>query len=165
MAKINPVKIPMQKNKKIAGHKMKKIDLQGNYITEIALWRLENPGQVYFDSMLERNFYLFFRDNGYDFKFKPEKLEIIPGFQYLGEKIQAMTWEYDFLLYLKGKKVIVDSKGYANDVFPYKLKMTKFHFKVKGEEVEIVILTSMKALKEYLATGVVPKKTKKKKAK
>jgi len=46
------------------------------------------------------------------------------GFRWNGKKVRAIVWEPDF--YIPGANVYIDTKGFANDKFPMKLKMFQY---------------------------------------
>ena len=56
------------------------------------------------------------------------KIEIQPSFEYLGKKIQPITWSPDFVIKNTFQPIIIDTKGYPNDAFPLKYKMVLNHF-------------------------------------
>ncbi len=66
------------------------------------------------------------------YKLKPEyekiTFEIIPSFTYNGEKVRKMTFTPDFV----GKDYVVECKGYANESFPLRWKIFKYHLLTKN---------------------------------
>lgn len=90
-------------------------------------WRKTHPDEIYFDSLIEGKFYYFLKEHNIPFEMKLV-IEIQPKFEYLGEKIQAMTWKPDFAIRNKNQSIIIDTKGYPDASFRDKLKTIKHHF-------------------------------------
>lgn len=78
---------------------------------------------ITFHSKLESYFYGLLKGAGLTFEMQKE-YELQPKFEYKGEKIRAIKSYVDF--FLPTKNMIVDCKGYANDIAPMKFKMLKF---------------------------------------
>jgi hypothetical protein len=116
----------IQSKEKIKNRRRVDINLQP--ITQkISDWRKDHPGEIYFDSLIEGQFYHFLKDNNVDFKLKV-KIEIQAGFEYHGKKIQPTTWTPDYVIRTHFNDIIIDTKGYPNDAFPLKYKMILHHF-------------------------------------
>lgn len=80
---------------------------------------------IKFDSKLELYTWESLTNAGIRFEF--QKCYVLqPGFTYRKEKIRPITLTVDF--WLPELNVIVDSKGWKNDVAPVKYKMLKWHF-------------------------------------
>lgn len=75
-----------------------------------------------FDSKLEYFMYGLLKGAGIEFEFQKVYL-LQERFRYGSEAIRAITSRVDF--YLPGRNMIIDTKGYANDVAPLKYKMLK----------------------------------------
>lgn len=89
---------------------------------------------VSFDSHLEKTMYNLLKMHNIDFEF--QKMYCIQeGFRYGNDKIRPITLTVDF--YLPKWNIIIDSKGWANDVAPVKYKMLKYYFSQQGEYVQI----------------------------
>lgn len=77
---------------------------------------------VRFDSKLEKYLYDLLKGAQIDFEF--QKVYILQDkFRYGTEAVRAITLTVDFLI--PSKNMIIDSKGYANDVSPLKYKLLK----------------------------------------
>jgi len=126
----------MQKNKfnkskeKIANRKRVDINLQP-IKEKISEWRINHPDEIYFDSMIEGQFYHFLKDHKIDFQMKIS-IEIQPKFTYLGKDIRPITWTPDYVVRTPNQDIIIDTKGYPNDAFPLKYKMILNHFRNVG---------------------------------
>jgi hypothetical protein len=111
---------------KIANRRRVDINLQPITIP-IGEWRKKHPDEIYFDSLIEGQFYHFLKEHNISFQMKL-KIEIQPSFEYLGKKIQPITWSPDFAIRNTFQPIIIDTKGYPNDAFPLKYKIILNHF-------------------------------------
>lgn len=92
-------------NRKIVG--AKKIEVDG----------------IIFDSRLEMAMHSALIVSKLPFMFK-QTICLIEGFIYGDKKIRDITWSPDFFIpYLK---IILDTKGYSNDIAPLKIKLCKY---------------------------------------
>jgi hypothetical protein len=89
---------------------------------------------VNFDSKLEKYMYDLLRGAGIDFEFQ-KVYQLQEPFKYDGAHVRAINKIVDF--YLPGKNMIIDTKGYSNDVSPMKHKMLKHVLKNNGLEMPI----------------------------
>lgn len=84
--------------------------------------KIEENG-VKFDSLLEKYMYYLLRGAQIDFQF--QKIFILqPKFKYRTKNIRAIYKVVDF--YIESKSILIDTKGYANDLSPMKHKMLKY---------------------------------------
>jgi hypothetical protein len=84
--------------------------------------KIEEHG-VKFDSLLEKYMYNVLKGAQIDFEF--QKVFILqPKFKYRTENIRAIYKVVDF--WIESKSIIIDTKGWANDVSPMKHKMLKY---------------------------------------
>jgi len=77
---------------------------------------------VKFDSRLEKTMYDLLKGAGIEFEFQ-KVYTLQEKFRYGTEAIRAITCRVDF--YIPSKTLLIDTKGYANDVSPIKYKMLK----------------------------------------
>lgn len=78
---------------------------------------------VKFDSKLEKYMYDLLKGAQIDFEF--QKVFVLqPKFKYRTENVRAIFKVVDF--YLESRSIIIDTKGFSNDVSPMKHKMLKF---------------------------------------
>lgn len=77
---------------------------------------------VKFDSRLEKTMYDLLKGAGIEFEFQ-KVYTLQEKFRYGTEAIRAITCRVDF--YIPSKTLLIDSKGYSNDVSPLKYKMLK----------------------------------------
>ena len=87
--------------------------------------KVEQNG-IRFDSRLELYCYNALKAAGIDFEFQ-KVFELQEKFKYGTESIRAITSRVDF--WIPSKTLIVDTKGYANDVAPLKFKLLKYSLK------------------------------------
>ncbi len=80
---------------------------------------------VKFDSNLEKYMYGLLKGAGITFDFQVVYV-LQEKFRYNGEAVRAITLTVDFVLH--SRNMIIDTKGYANDIAPLKYKMLKNYF-------------------------------------
>lgn len=99
---------------------------------------LEYDG-ITFKSKLEVMIYKTLKEEGFPVKYEPEKISIWEGFKptvpfYDKDNVSRLlklhmtkllniTYTPDFMFTYNGYQVIVEAKGFVNDVFPIKLKL------------------------------------------
>ena len=62
--------------------------------------------------------------------------ELQPGFTKAGKRHRAISYEADFAYFEKGKRVIVDVKGKATDLFRLKQKLFEYRY----PELELTVV-------------------------
>lgn len=111
---------------------------------------------VKFDSNIEKYMHGLLRGAGIDFEFQKKYL-LQEKFIYNGEAVRAITLTVDF--FLRGKNMIIDTKGYANDRAPLKYKMLKKYFslsyEVNGPLLPTIELPSNKSECETLLNRIL----------
>jgi hypothetical protein len=108
------------KLKKIPDSKIGITDLSKNKKVKNAV-KSEVDG-VKFDSNLERDFYFELKRNNIEFEFK-HKFILVKDFLYDYKMVRTIVWNVDF--YFKELNLIIDTKGWATDVFNLKIKLFK----------------------------------------
>jgi len=78
---------------------------------------------VKFDSRLEYYMYTLLKEAGIEFEFQKTFI-LQPKFRYRTENVRAICKIVDF--HLESRNIILETKGFANDVSPIKHKMLKF---------------------------------------
>lgn len=91
---------------------------------------------ISFDSNLEKYMYDLLKGAGITFEFQVE-YTLQEKFRYNGEAVRAMTLTIDFLL--PTRNMIIDCKGYSNDVSPVKYKLLKYILYKGGNAPKIVM--------------------------
>lgn len=84
--------------------------------------RSTNDAGISFDSNLERYMYGLLIASKIDFEFQ-KTFELQGKFKYRDEAIRGISKVVDF--YLPTRNIIIDTKGYENDISPMKHKMLK----------------------------------------
>lgn len=97
---------------------------------------------IKFDSSLERYMYNMLTSQKIKFEFQ-RKFVLVKGFRYKDKAILPITWKADFVM--DQYNIIIDAKGFPNDVFPVKMKLFKrMIFDTKATEYEILLPSNRK---------------------
>ena len=115
----------MSENKKVIN--AKKVDINLQPLGIFKEWRKEHPGEIYFDSKIEGQFYHFLKDSNISFRMK-EKITLIEKFKYYGKTINSIVWNPDFIIESNGYRIIIDTKGHATSDFKLKYRMVCKYF-------------------------------------
>lgn len=109
---------------------------------------------IKFKSKLEVTVYKTLLEHGFEPQYEPYKYILWSGFkptvpyytlntnkkQVLNSnKLINITFTPDFYVEYKGLKVIVDVKGFANDLFPYKFKMFRKYIEEQPDKEKYLI--------------------------
>lgn len=84
---------------------------------------------LHFRSKLECYTYEAFMKAGISVEYEPKHFTLLDKFEYLGEKIRAITYLPDFIGSHKGSKFIVECKGMITESFPLRWKLFKSYLK------------------------------------
>ena len=84
-----------------------------------------NAYGLHFRSKLELYTYEAFMKAGIPVKYEPKHFELLPKFEFLGEKIRPITYLPDFV----GRGFIIECKGLMGDSFPLRWKLFKYYLK------------------------------------
>ena len=76
---------------------------------------------IKFRSKLETYTYKKLKEAKIDAEYEKHKFELLPAFNFHGEKVRAITYLPDFV----GENFIIECKGFPNDAFPLKEKLFK----------------------------------------
>lgn len=126
-------------DKLVAKGKVEKIEPSANRKIQNATKSVVDG--VKFDSNLEKYMYGLLQGAGVTFDFQKE-YELQPGFRYRGEAVRAIKKIVDF--WLPEHNMIVDTKGFANDVAPMKHKMLKSVLKHLQDSEPVIELPATK---------------------
>ncbi|MBO6232830.1 MAG: DUF1064 domain-containing protein [Clostridia bacterium] len=95
-----------------------------------------------FDSKLEYNTYKEFKDAGIILNREAKTFTLFNTFRpsctcYIKSKLdkrplRAITYTPDFIYEFAGYTVVIECKGFANDVYPYKRKLFRYYMDVHG---------------------------------
>lgn len=75
---------------------------------------------ITFRSKLEASCAKLLDELGVTYKYEPFKITLLPTFKYLGKTLREWSYTPDFVIY---NNIIVEVKGFPNDVWGYKKKM------------------------------------------
>ena len=112
---------------------------------------------VKYRSKLEYNAARCFEEAHITFQYEPFKLILLPTFKYLGTTYRQWTYTPDFVIF---KNVIIEMKGYPNEVWPYKKKMILKNIINNGYKYEFYEVKSISELKKLIDTLKKHEKTK-----
>ena len=75
---------------------------------------------ITFRSKLEAECAKILDEEGIKYQYEPFKIILLPSFKYLGKTLREWSYSPDFVLF---NNIIVEIKGFPNDVWGYKKKM------------------------------------------
>ena len=101
---------------------------------------------INFRSKLECYTYEAFMEAGIPVKYEPKHFELLPRFEYLGEKIRPITYLPDFI----GKNFIVECKGLMGDSFPLRYKLFKYYLKRHRSKKRCYLVRNHKQIDEMI---------------
>ena len=101
---------------------------------------------INFRSKLECYTYEAFMEAGIPVKYEPKRFELLPRFEYLGEKIRPITYLPDFI----GKNFIVECKGLMGDSFPLRYKLFKYYLKRHRSKKRCYLVRNHKQVDEMI---------------
>ena len=124
------------------------VDLKGDKFYKLSEWKAKNPGQLYFESGLERDCYIELNRSGIDFDFQPDSRELLEAFstwsfslktkKIYRAKVRNMSYTSDFLIHCPdGTRMYIEAKGFfhADSRIRYKL----FQSSLKAGEITLLI--------------------------
>lgn len=101
---------------------------------------------IKFRSKLETYTYKKLKEAGIDAEYESTHFELIPKFEYNGEKVRAMTYLPDFV----GKNFIIECKGLVTDSFPLRWKIFKYYLKQKNKDYKLYLVRNQKQVDEMV---------------
>lgn len=102
---------------------------------------------LHFRSKLECYTYEAFMKAGIPVEYEPKRYELLPKFEYLGEKLRPMVYTPDFV----GNGFIVECKGFANDAFPLRWKLFKYTLMKSQSTIKLYLVRNHKQVDEMIA--------------
>jgi hypothetical protein len=75
---------------------------------------------ITFRSKLEAECAKILDEEGIKYQYEPFKIVLLPSFKYLGKTLREWSYSPDFVIF---NNVIIEVKGFPNDVWGYKKKM------------------------------------------
>lgn len=101
---------------------------------------------IKFRSKLETYTYKKLKEAGIDAEYESTHFELIPKFEYNGEKVRAMTYLPDFV----GKNFIIECKGLVTDSFPLRWKIFKYYLKRENKDYKLFLVRNQKQVDEMV---------------
>ena len=101
---------------------------------------------IKFRSKLETYTYKKLKEAGIDAEYESTHFELIPKFEYNGEKVRAMTYLPDFV----GKNFIIECKGLVTDSFPLSWKIFKYYLKQENKDYKLFLVRNQKQVDEMV---------------
>ena len=101
---------------------------------------------IKFRSKLETYTYKKLKEAGIDAEYESTHFELIPKFEYNGEKVRAMTYLPDFV----GKNFIIECKGLVTDSFPLRWKIFKYYLKQENKDYKLFLVRNQKQVDEMI---------------
>lgn len=101
---------------------------------------------IKFRSKLETYTYKKLKEAGIDVEYESTHFELIPKFEYNGEKVRAMTYLPDFV----GKNFIIECKGLVTDSFPLRWKIFKYYLKQENKDYKLFLVRNQKQVDEMV---------------
>lgn len=101
---------------------------------------------IKFRSKLECYTYEAFMKAGISVKYEPKHFVLLPGFEFMGEKIRPITYLPDFI----GKGFVVECKGLIGDSFPLRYKLFKYYLKRHRSKTKCYLVRNHKQVDEMV---------------
>lgn len=101
---------------------------------------------IHFRSKLECYTYEAFTNAGIPVKYEPKHFTLIPGFEFMGEKIRPITYLPDFI----GRGFVVECKGLIGDSFPLRFKLFKYYLKKHHSKMRCYLVRNHKQVDEMI---------------
>ena len=102
---------------------------------------------VRFRSKLETYTYKKLKEANIKAEYEPIHFELIPKFEYQGEKVRAMTYLPDFV----GKDFIIECKGLIGDSFPLRWKIFKYTLMKQNSKYKLYLVRNQKQVDELIS--------------
>lgn len=101
---------------------------------------------IKFRSKLETYAYKKLKEAKIKANYEPTHFELIPKFEYQGEKVRAMTYLPDFV----GKDFIIECKGLMGDSFPLRWKIFKYTLMKQNSNYKLYLVRNQKQVDELI---------------
>jgi hypothetical protein len=101
---------------------------------------------IKFRSSLEAFTYKLLIESGLEFQYEPQSFELIPPFEYKGEKIRAATYKPDFV----GPNWIIEVKGFETDAFKLRWKMFKWRLSQSDTQYNLFLPKNQAQVREAI---------------
>lgn len=101
---------------------------------------------IKFRSKLETYTYKKLKEANIFAEYEPTHFELIPKFEYQGEKVRAMAYLPDFV----GKDFIIECKGLIGDSFPLRWKIFKYTLMKQNSNYKLYLVRNQKQVDELI---------------
>lgn len=101
---------------------------------------------IRFRSKLETYTYKKLKEANILADYEPTHFELLPKFEYQGEKVRAMTYLPDFV----GKDFIIECKGLMGDSFPLRWKIFKYTLMKSNSNYKPYLVRNKKQVDELI---------------
>ena len=101
---------------------------------------------IKFRSKLETYTYKKLKEAKIKADYEPTHFELIPKFEYQGEKVRTMTYLPDFV----GKDFIIECKGLMGDSFPLRWKIFKYTLMKQNSNYKLYLVRNQKQVDELI---------------
>ena len=101
---------------------------------------------IKFRSKLETYTYKKLKEANILADYEPTHFELLPKFEYQGEKVRAMTYLPDFV----GKDFIIECKGLMGDSFPLRWKIFKYMLMKSNSNYKLYLVRNKKQVDEII---------------
>lgn len=101
---------------------------------------------IKFKSKLEAYTYKKLKEAKVFAEYEPTHFQLIPKFEYQGEKVRAMTYLPDFV----GKNFIIECKGLMGDSFPLRWKIFKYTLMKQNSNYKLYLVRNQKQVDELI---------------
>ena len=105
---------------------------------------------INFKSKLETNCYKAIESVGIPLEYEKETFTLLEGFEYNNEKFRPITYTPDFIN--DEHKIIIETKGYATDIFKLRWKLFKWYLMKNGSDYTAIQLKNKKEIDELINT-------------
>ena len=103
---------------------------------------------IRFRSKLETYTYKKLKEAKIPAEYESTHFELIPKFEYNGEKVRAMTYLPDFI----GKDFIIECKGFGNDAFPLRWKIFKYVLFQQKSNYKLYLVRNKQEVDQVIST-------------
>jgi len=130
---------------------IKKLDINGRVIKNVALFKKKDPKALIFDSGLELRCYKKFTEAGLDFDFQPTARELLPPLECLTlskgktkrkvftAKVRGAVYTMDFLIRTgNGITIFIEAKGFYRPIDRMRVKL--FQHTLRQKEMVLLIM-------------------------
>ena len=101
---------------------------------------------ITFRSKLESYTYKKLKEANIQTEYETNHFELIPKFEYNGEKIRAMTYKPDFV----GYGFIIECKGMVTDSFPLRWKIFKYVLMQTNQDYKLYLVRNQKQVDQMI---------------